>query len=315
MTATPHLLLIGTHEPWDLDLIAPRFTVHHLDGGADPASLDEEVRNGITLIGLKGHAPLGGAYMDLFPKLELIANYGVGYDAIDVDAAASRGIAVTNTPDVLSGDVADLAVGMLIAHCRGIVGAEAHARTGAWSDGAFPLQRRMFGKRVGIMGLGRIGHAIALRLAAFEMDISYWSRAPKPGAEAWRHEPDPVALARDADFLVVALAGGAATVGLVNGEMIDALGPDGVLVNISRGSTIDEPAMLNALESGRLGGAALDVFAAEPDFDPRFKALDTVLLQPHQASGTVETRKAMGQLMIDNLIAQAEGRALLTRVN
>lgn len=287
----------------------------HVDGPADMAALDEATRAGIRAVAYKGHKPFGGAGMDLFPALGVIANYGVGYDAIDVAAASARGIRVTNTPDVLSDDVADLAVGMLIAQCRTMMRGEAHVRTGAWArEGEFPLNRKFSGNRAGVVGLGRIGREIADRLAAFKMEIHYHSRTEKqtPG---WTYHADVVDLARAVDFLVVALVGGDETKNYVSREAIEALGERGVLVNISRGTTVDEAALLDALETGRIAGAGLDVFLNEPNIDPRFLSLQNVVLQPHQGSGSVETRRAMAVLQLDNITAFLEGRALLTPVN
>ncbi|MEO1001110.1 MAG: NAD(P)-dependent oxidoreductase, partial [Pseudomonadota bacterium] len=218
------------------------------------------------------------------------------------------GIAVTNTPDVLTGDVADHAVAMWLAAARGIVGADAWVRTGRWAEARWPLQRRAFGGRAGILGLGRIGAAIAARLAGFEMEIAYAARAAKP--VVFRFEPDPVALADWADVLFVATTGGAETEALVSAEVIRALGPRGMLVNIARGSVVDEEALIAALGDGGLGFAALDVFRDEPTPDPRFRTLPNVLLQPHQASATEETRRAMGALMRENVTAFFAGTPL-----
>ena len=279
----------------------------------DIAALPEDQRRGIRALAYKGHLPLGGAAMDALPGLGLIANYGVGYDAIDTGAAVARGVRVTNTPDVLNDDVADLAVGMMLAFSRQLVAGEALVRSGGWATRALPLNRKFSGAKVGILGLGRIGREIADRLAAFKTEIHYTSRGPKdtPG---WTYHADPVALARAVDWLVVALVGGPDTAGTVNAAVLDALGPEGVIVNISRGTTIDEAALLDALEAGRIGGAALDVFLNEPAIDPRFRALGNVLLQPHQGSGTVATRAAMLALQIDNITAFLEDRPLLTPV-
>ncbi|RVT86624.1 2-hydroxyacid dehydrogenase [Rhodobacteraceae bacterium CCMM004] len=310
---TDTLLAIGTYNDWDIEPMRADHDLEALAGTDDLLALPEARRAQIRAVAFKGHAPFGAAHMDALPNLGLIANYGVGYDAIDVAAAQARGIAVTNTPDVLNDDVADLAVAMLIAQSRQMVQGDAHVRSGAWSERPLPLNRKVSGGRAGILGLGRIGRDIADRLAAFKMDIHYWSRSEKetPG---WTHHPDPVALAEAVDYLIVALVGGAETEGMVDARVIDALGPDGLLVNISRGSTVDEGALIEALATGRLRGAALDVFRSEPDLDRRFLALDNVLLQPHQGSGTVETRRAMGQLQRDNVAAFFAGRDLPTSV-
>ena len=309
------LIAVGRYDDWDLE---PMREAHDLHLVPDPdaiANLPEAARASARALAFKGHAPLEARHMDLLPALGVVANYGVGYDAIDVDAASARGARVTNTPDVLSDEVADLAVAMAIALSRDMVRADRWVRSGAWArEGEMPLTRSIGAKRAGIVGLGRIGREIADRLTACKMEIHYHSRSEKdtPG---WTFHADVVDLARASDVLVVALVGGAATEGYVSAEAIEALGPDGVIVNISRGSTIDEGAMLDALEQGRLRGAALDVFRGEPEVDPRFAALDRVLLLPHIGSATVETRRAMGRLQRDNVAAFLAGRDLLTPVN
>ncbi|WP_299925763.1 2-hydroxyacid dehydrogenase [uncultured Pelagimonas sp.] len=279
------------------------------------SAIDASTRAGITALAFKGHMPLGAEIMDQMPNLGVIANFGVGYDAIDVTAASARGIKVTNTPDVLNDDVADLAVAMLLAQSRNMIVGEARARSGLWAkEGELPLNRKASGSTVGIVGLGRIGREIADRLAAFKMDIHYSSRSQKdtPG---WTYHSDVVSLAAAVDFLVIALVGGKETEKHVSAEAIAALGPRGVVINISRGTTVDEAALLDALESGAIAGAGLDVFLNEPNIDPRFAALDNVVLQPHQGSGTVETRTAMAMLQHDNIAAFLAGDALLTPVN
>ncbi|MEX5729552.1 lactate dehydrogenase-like 2-hydroxyacid dehydrogenase [Rhodovulum iodosum] len=295
--------------------LASAYPSLHVDGPDAMAGLDPAARDGIRAIAFKGHAQMSGAEMDLFPNLGVIANYGVGYDAIDVAAATERGVKVTNTPNVLNDDVADLAVAMLIAQCRTMRNGEAHVRSGAWArEGEIPLNRKVTGNTAGIVGLGRIGREIADRLAAFKMDIHYHARSEKP-TPGWTYHDDVVALAEAVDFLFVALVGGPATEGYVSRAAIEALGPRGVLINISRGTTVDEGALLDALEQGKIAGAGLDVFLNEPDIDPRFLALDNVVLQPHQGSGSVETRRAMAVLQLDNIRAFLDGRELLTPVN
>ena len=310
-----NLLAIGQYDDWDLEPMRRCWTLHHIPAADDIAAMPEQAREAIRAIAFKGHRPLGAAEMDLLPNLGLIANYGVGYDAIDVAAAAERGIRVSNTPDVLNDDVADLAVAMLIGLGRRMVAGHLHVASGAWAEGKpFPLNRKASGRRVGIVGLGRIGREIADRLAAFKMQIHYFARSPRDTPEGWTFHPDPVSLAEASDDLVIALVGGADTANFVSAEVLDALGPDGQVVNISRGTTIDEGALLDRLEDGRLRGAALDVFLNEPRIDSRFLALDNVLLQPHQGSGSVETRQAMGRLQRDNITAFFDGRDLPTPV-
>lgn len=283
-------------------------------GLAAQSALDAAQRTQITVVATKVFEVFTPEQMDLFPNLKLIANFGVGYDNIDLAAANARGITVTNTPDVLDDDVADLAVALMLASARNIIQGDAHVRSGTWSSGQkFGLNRKMSGAKVGIAGLGRIGRAIAQRLVGFDMEIHYSSRGPKdtPG---WTYHADPVALAREVDWLVVAVVGGAETQGYISAQVLKALGPEGMLINIARGTCVDEAALLDALEGKEIAGAGLDVYLNEPRIDPRFFALDNVVLQPHQASGTVQTRRAMSELQCANIAAQLSGGVLLTPV-
>jgi lactate dehydrogenase-like 2-hydroxyacid dehydrogenase len=269
----------------------------------------------IRAIATRGELGASRELIEACPNLEVISVYGVGYDAVNLEAARERSIRVTNTPDVLTADVADLGVAMMLCLSRGLIGAERWVRDGSWAaKGLYPLQTKVSGKRAGILGLGRIGFEVAKRLQGFDMKIAYSSRSPKPDAAGWTFIADPAALAAQSDFLFVTLAASPATRHIVNAVVIDAIGPAGMLINISRASNIDEHALLEALETGRLGSAALDVFEGEPTLNPRFLNLQNVLLQPHHASGTVETRKAMGQLLRDNLTAHFAGQSLLTPV-
>lgn len=309
------ILAIGPYSDPDRTALAASFDPVVLPTPDGLAALDPATRAAVQGLAFKGHHGFGAAEMDLLPNLGIIANYGVGYDAIDVTAATARGIRVTNTPDVLNDDVADLAVALLLATGREMEQAARWAREGQWkAKGEYPLNRKISGGRAGIVGLGRIGREIANRLAAFKMDIHYFARSEKetPG---WTWHADPVSLAQSVDYLIVALVGGKDTANFVSAEVLAALGPRGIVVNISRGTTIDEPALLDALEQGRIAGAGLDVFCNEPDIDPRFYRLPNVVIQPHQGSGTVETRAAMGQLQRDNLAAFLAGKPLLTPVN
>lgn len=305
----PHVLQLGAFPEWDQTPLDAVFTMHPYFN--DNAALLAEIGPEIRAIATTGGAGASSAIIAACPKLEVISIYGVGYDAVDLEACRAMGIRVANTPDVLTDDCADLAVGMVMALARGIVKADAWARS-QWTKASFPLQRRVTGMRAGILGLGRIGVEVAKRLEGFNLDIAYSARSA-------RHVPytyiaDPVALAARSDVLIVTAIANAETRHIVSAKVIDALGPNGLLVNISRASNIDEAALLDALEAGRLGGAALDVFEGEPNLNPRFLALPNVLLQPHHASGTVETRRAMGQLMRDNLTAHFTGKPLLTPV-
>jgi lactate dehydrogenase-like 2-hydroxyacid dehydrogenase len=312
MTTT---LCIGTYPEAEHAALAAAFAPLCVATPAEAAALPEVARAGITAVAFRSGQPFDAGLMAALPALRLIANYGVGYDAIDVAAASARGITVTNTPDVLSDDVADLAVAMLVMQRRRMLQGDALVRSGRWAAGeGFALNRKVWGGRAGILGLGRIGREIANRLAAFRMDIHYWSRGEKdtPG---WTWHADPVSLAQAVDTLVVALVGGKDTAGMVSARVLQALGPQGVLINIARGSVVDEGALLDALEQGTIAGAGLDVFWNEPAVNPRFLVLDSVVLQPHQGSGTVETRAAMARLQRDNIAALHAGAALLTPVN
>lgn len=280
----------------------------------DIATMDMTLRTEVRAVAYKGNELFDDAAMAALPNLGLIANFGVGYDNIDVDAATARGVKVTNTPDVLNDDVADLCVGMMLGLARDMVRGHLLVASGKWGEQTLPLNRKMSGAKVGIVGLGRIGREIADRLAAFKMEVHYTSRSEKetPG---WTYHTDLTEMAEAVDWLVVALKGGPETEGHVSRAVLEALGPQGILVNISRGTTVDEDAMLDMLESRKLGGAALDVFLNEPSINPRFRRLPNTHLQPHQASATVQTRTAMADLQLANVTAFLDGRDLETPVN
>jgi lactate dehydrogenase-like 2-hydroxyacid dehydrogenase len=238
----------------------------------------------------------------------------VGYDGVDVAAAKARGVMVTHTPNVLNDDVADLAIALMLCAARQLPAADRYVRAGHWEDkGPMPLARKMSGSRLGIVGMGRIGQAIAQRAQAFGMTIAYTSRSAKAGLP-WRYESDLKTLAADSDFLVLITPGGAGTRHLVNAEVLQALGPKGILVNVARGSVVDESALIDALERGVIGGAALDVFEDEPRVPDRLKALPHVVLVPHIGSATGQTRQAMADLAFGNLREHFSGRPVLTPV-
>lgn len=311
----PDILQLGPYPAWDIEALEKRFVLHRYFEAPDKAAFLSAKGPHVRGVATRGELGADRELIDALPNLEIISVYGVGYDAVDLDAARSRGIRVTNTPDVLTKDVADFGVAMMLAHARGLVGGDAWVRSGAWAkNGPYPLSRRVFGRRAGILGLGRIGFEVANRLAGFDMDIAYCDVAPRDFASHLTFVESAVALAERSDFLFVTLTGGAETRHIVGREVIEALGPDGMLINISRASNIDEEALLTALKAGRIGAAALDVFEGEPRLDPRFSEFPNVLLQPHQASGTVETRMAMGKLLFDNLAAHFEGRPLPSAV-
>jgi lactate dehydrogenase-like 2-hydroxyacid dehydrogenase len=308
----PVVLQLSGYPVWDQDPLDAAFQILRYDQATDKPAFLAEHGLQVRAIATSGGLGCSGAIIAACPNLELIAVYGVGYDAVDMAAARARGIAVTNTPDVLTGDCADLAVGMVLALSRGIVGAEAWARSGQWQKSSYPLQRRVWGAKVGILGLGGIGTEVAKRMQGFGCDIAYSARRAKD--VPWAFVPDPVALAARSDILILTALANAETRHIVNADVLKALGPEGLFINISRAANVDEEALLAALANGTIAGAALDVFEGEPAFNPRFLALNNVLLQPHHASGTTETRKAMGQLMRDNLTAHFADKPLVSPV-
>ncbi|MEO1308439.1 MAG: 2-hydroxyacid dehydrogenase [Pseudomonadota bacterium] len=311
----PVILQVGPYPDWDQEPIDAQFNTRKLFEAGDQTTFLSDHGGDVRAIATRGELGASREMIEACPNLELISVYGVGYDAVDLAACKERGIRVTNTPDVLTQDVADLGIAMMLCLSRGMVGAEAWVRDGRWAaNGLYPLQRRVFGKSASILGLGRIGFEVGKRLAGFDMDIAYSDLTAKDYAPDWSFVADPVELARRCDFLFVTLAASAETRHIVGPDVLDALGPQGMLINISRASNIDEDALIAALSERRLGAAALDVFEGEPALDPRFLDLDNVLLQPHHASGTIETRQAMGQLLRDNLSAHFAGQPLPTPV-
>ena len=318
MTLKNKILVIGGYTPEQLVKLKNEFEPILLKNADVTSEVPLATRETITAVAFKGHRPLefDNTKFDLLPELKIISNFGVGYDAIDITEATARGVKVTNTPDVLNDDVADIAVGMLIALSREFSMGVSWVKSGDWAKlGEMPLNRTISGKKAGILGLGRIGGAIAKRLSAFKMDIHYYARSKKNTPESWTYHVDPITLATEVDFLFVALVGGEETSKFASAKVIRALGSDGILINISRGSTVDEDALLEALENKVIRGAALDVFVGEPNINPKFLELDNVFMQPHQGSGTVETREAMSKLQRDNLNNFFDGKDLLTPVN
>jgi lactate dehydrogenase-like 2-hydroxyacid dehydrogenase len=260
-----------------------------------------------------GHSKVDGKLMDALPKLEIIANFGVGVDQIDLDAAKKRNIIVTNTPDVLNDCVADCAMALVLNTLRKFPQSEAYLRSGFWpTRGPYPLATSVGGKTLGILGLGRIGEAIAKRALGFGMTIRYHNRNKKNVPYAY--DADPVALAKNSDVLMIVTPGGAGTAKLVNAKVLDALGPQGYLVNVARGSVVDELVLLRYLQEKKIAGAGLDVFEHEPKVPAEFYSLDNAVLFPHVASATVETRKAMGDLQVENLLLHFAGKPVKTRV-
>jgi lactate dehydrogenase-like 2-hydroxyacid dehydrogenase len=309
----PDVLMIGPYAPWDMEPMEATYTLHKLWEATDKPDFIAERASHIKAIATRGELGANAELIGQLPNLEIISCYGVGTDAINLAAARSRGIKVTNTPDVLTGDVADLALGLLLSVARKMPAADAYVRDGSWKSANMSLVTRFHGKRLGIIGMGRVGAAVAKRAAGFDMKISYFSRQKRSDVD-YIFEDSIQKLASTSDFLVATLAGGPATAGLINATVFEALGPQGYFVNVARGSVVDEPALIDALATGKIAGAGLDVFWNEPNIDARFLSLSNVVLQPHHASGTTETRKAMGQLVRDNLAAHFSGQPLLTEV-
>ncbi len=309
----PTVLMIGAYPQWDMEPLERDFDLRKLWLAPDKEAFLDEAAPEARAIATRGELGASAALIDRCPRLEIVSCYGVGVDAIDLDRARARGVRVTNTPDVLTEDVADFAFALVLAHLRKVIEGDAHVRSGAWSAGALPLGASFRGKTLGVLGFGRIGRAIARRAEGFGVAIAYCDVAPAPGS-AYAYHDGAVALAKASDILIAAVSGGEATRGIIGAAVFEALGPAGLFVNVSRGSVVDEPALIDALERKRIGAACLDVFWNEPNIDKRLLAFDNVLVQPHQSSGTVETRKAMGKLVRDNLEAHFAGRPLLTPV-
>ena len=290
--------------------LAEKYTVHKLHEAADKDALLASVRDKVR--GIAGGNVQAGL-MDKLPKLEIIANFGVGYDTIDTKAAKARNIRVTNTPNVLNDAVAELTIGLMIALARRIPQAHQFVRDGNWLKGNFPLLTELNGKTLGILGLGRIGKEIAVRAQAMKMRVVYHGRH-KQADEPFVYYSDLAEMARDADWLVIIAPGGKATEKIVSRQVLEALGPEGFLVNLARGTLVDEAAMVELLQAGKLGGAALDVFEKEPQVPPALFGLDNVVLSPHQGSATHQTRNKMGALVVSNLDAWFAGDPLISPV-
>ena len=301
--------------PVVIDGCAERFELLRLWEADEPDALLAERGADVRAVAAGGHAAVDAALLDRLPGLQIVANFGVGYDTVDVTAATERGVVVTNTPGVLDEDVADTAMGLLLMTVRELWQADRYLRAGRWeSDGPYPLTpTTVHGRRLGILGLGRIGEAIARRAEAFGMTIGYHNRRPKDAP--YRYYPSLLEMARSVDTLMIILPGGAATRHLVDAEVLAALGPDGVVVNIGRGTVVDQPALVEALRAGTILGAGLDVYEDEPHVPQELLELDNAVLLPHVGSGSEPTRRAMGQLVVDNLVSWFEKGNALTPVN
>jgi len=311
----PEILLV---EPMMQELekkLDDTYTVHRLSKATDRSAFLASVAPGVRAIVTGGGTGAANAVVDALPKLEIIAINGVGTDAVDLEHARDKRVRVTNTPGVLTEDVADLGIALMLAALRRLCVGDRFVREGRWArKEGLPLARKATGKRLGILGMGRIGRAIARRAEGFKMAIAYTDLQAVDDDLPYRFVPDLVQLARESDVLIIAASGGPQSQRIVNRAVLDALGPKGILVNVARGTIVDEPALVAALAEGALGGAALDVFADEPNTPEALFKLDNVVLQPHQASATIETRTAMGELVLRNLAAHFAGQELPTPV-
>ncbi len=308
----PDILALRGLHPFYMEGLASHFTVHVAPQEGDAAAFAALAPR---LLGLaaSGESKVPGALLAQLPALKVVSVFGVGYDGVDLTAARERGVAVAHTPGVLSDDVADLALALMLAVARGLSRADQHVRLGRWPQGGLPLGRKVSGARLGIVGLGRIGQAIAQRAAGFGMSIAYTARHKRPGL-GFAFFSTARELAAEVDFLVVITPGGAGTRHLIDAEVLRALGPKGYLINVARGSVVDEDALVAALREGTIAGAGLDVFANEPHVPEALWALPNVVLTPHMASATVQTRQAMADLAVANMVAGVAGLPVHTLV-
>jgi lactate dehydrogenase-like 2-hydroxyacid dehydrogenase len=315
MAEKTEVLMTGPLMPLIIEGVSKAFTLHKLWEAKDRDALIEELAPRLRAIAAGGgHARVDATLLGRLPKVEIVSSFGVGYDHVDAKWAGQHGIAVTNTPDVLTEEVADTALGLLLCTVREFPQAERYLRAGKWEKGDYPLTKATLRDRtVGMVGLGRIGKAIARRLEAFGVPVAYYGRRKQPDVP-YKYYSDLVAMARDVDTLVIITPGGAETKNLVNAPVLDALGPNGIVINVARGSVIDEPALIKALKEKKIYSAGLDVFAHEPKVPAELIAMENVVLFPHLGSASVWTRQKMGQLVVDNLLAWDAGKPPLTPV-
>jgi lactate dehydrogenase-like 2-hydroxyacid dehydrogenase len=310
------VLLIGPPKPVIVNGLAGAFNLVKFPDAKDRDKFFAEAAPRVRGMAVAAtEERVDGAFMTRFPRLEIVSSFGVGYDHVDARWAGAHGITVTNTPDVLTEEVADTALGLLLCTVREFPQAERYLRAGKWVQKNYPLSKATLRDRtVGMVGMGRIGQAIARRLAAMQVPVVYHSRRPAAGVP-YRHYPKLMDMARDVDVLMVITPGGAETKNLIDAQVLAALGPDGILINMSRGSVVDEPALIKALQQKTVLSAGLDVFAREPEVPTELIAMDHVVLFPHLGSASVATREKMDQLVVDNLLAWAAGKPPLTPVS
>ena len=313
--AMPDVLLVGNKKPVFMKGFEGRVTLHHWLDLKDKDAFVEEHGGKIRAMAIAYTAnKVDGTFMSQFPKLEQISSFGVGYDHIDAKWSGEHGIVVTNTPDVLNEEVADTALGLLLCTVREFPQADRHVRDGKWPSSYYPLSKATLRNRtVGMVGMGRIGRAIARRLEAFGVPVVYHSRNPQTGV-AYKYYPKLLDMARDVDTLMVIVPGGASTKNMINAEVLKALGPTGIVVNMARGSVIDEPALIEALKNRTIYSAGLDVFVNEPHVPKELLEMEHIVLFPHLGSASEATREAMDQLVVDNILAWAAGKPPLTPV-
>lgn len=308
------LLIYGPRKPVVDNGFSERFVRHNVESKDDLDGLSPDVAARIRGIAVTGLRPTDATVLSRFPKLEIVSSFGVGYDHVDSAHARERDIVVTNTPDVLTEEVADTTIGLLTATLREFVKADRYLRSGLWTTQDYPLSvGSLRDRKVGMVGMGRIGQAIARRLDAARVPVVYHSRNPAAGV-SHQHCPSLIEMATAVDTLIVITPGGAATANLINADVMKALGPRGVIINMARGSVIDEPALIAALKSGTILAAGLDVYAREPQVPDELKAMQNVVLLPHIGSASLVTRNAMDQLVVDNLKAWFSGKPPLTPI-
>jgi lactate dehydrogenase-like 2-hydroxyacid dehydrogenase len=315
MADKPDILLVGPSKPLLAKGLEAAFTVHGLIEAKDREAFLNGIADRVRAFAVTySNQKIDAEFMQRFPRLEIVSSFGVGYDHVDAAWAGAHGILVTNTPDVLNEEVADTALGLLLCTVREFPQAERHLRAGKWEQAPYPLTAATLRDRtVGMVGMGRIGQAIARRLEAFRVPVVYHARRPHPGV-GYKHYPSLLDMAHDVNVLIVIVPGGPETRNLINAGVLEALGPAGILINVARGSVVDEPALIEALREKKIFSAGLDVFANEPKVPKELMEMENVVLFPHLGSASVYTRAAMDQLVVDNLLSWASGKGPLTPV-
>jgi lactate dehydrogenase-like 2-hydroxyacid dehydrogenase len=309
------LIMVGPKKQLFVERLAPAYNVHVLNDVKDRDAFLAETADRVRALAVTySSEKVSAEFMQRLPKLEIVSSFGVGYDHVDAKWAGAHGIVVTNTPDVLNEEVADTALGLLLCTVREFPQAERYLRAGKWEQKSYPLSGATLRDRTaGIVGMGRIGKAIARRLEAFGVPVVYHSRRPVADV-SYRHYPDLVAMAKDVDTLIVIVPGGAETRNMINAQVLEALGPNGILINVARGSVVDEPALVKALQDKKIRAAGLDVFVHEPKVPKELMEMEGVVLFPHLGSASVYTRTQMDHLVVDNLLSWAAGKGPLTPV-